>query len=113
MIRDMCKWLVKNIGADYPLHFSRCHPLYKLTHLPATPVTALKKAREIAIEEGLHYVYIGNVPGLDTQNTICPKCGRVLVERKGYFIQQNNIESGRCKFCSEKIAGVWQKEGKS
>ncbi len=109
MIRKMCKWLYKNIGPDYPLHFSRFHPLYKLKHLPATPVSTLEKAREIALDEGLHYVYIGNVPGTKALNTYCPKCGKVLVERKGFFILENNIDGGKCKFCSQGIAGLWDK----
>ncbi len=73
-----------------------------------TPVATLKKARDIAIEEGLHYVYIGNAPGADSQNTICPKCGKTIVERRGYIVLQNSIESGKCKFCSEKIPGTWE-----
>ncbi len=110
MIRKMCKWLYKNIGPDYPLHFSRFQPLYKLTHLPATPVNTLNKARKIALEEGLHYVYIGNVPGTKAQNTYCPKCGKLIIERKGYFVLQNNLDGDKCKSCSEKIAGVWPKK---
>jgi len=108
IIREMCKWLVKNIGSDYPLHFSRFFPHYKLTHLPATPIKTLEEARKIAIEEGLKFVYIGNVPGHSAQNTYCPSCGRVLIERRGYKILQNNIENGACKFCGERIAGVWE-----
>ena len=110
MIRKMCKWLYKNIGPDYPLHFSRFHPLYKLKHLPATPLVTLKKARETALDEGMHYVYIGNVPGTKAQNTHCPKCGKLLIERKGYYVLQYNLDGDKCKFCSEKIAGVWRKK---
>ncbi len=107
MIREMCVWIKNNLGSDYPLHFSRFHPMYKLRTLPPTPVETLEKARKIAMEEGLNYVYIGNVPGNSWQNTYCPKCGRILIEREGYRIKQNNIEYGNCKFCGEKIAGVW------
>ena len=108
MIREMCKWLVRNIGKDYPLHFSRFFPHYKLTHLPPTPIETLERAREIAMEEGLKFVYIGNVPLHPAENTYCPKCEKLLIERKGFLITQNNVENGSCKFCGEKIAGVWE-----
>ncbi|MFH1510615.1 MAG: AmmeMemoRadiSam system radical SAM enzyme [Candidatus Woesearchaeota archaeon] len=107
MIREMSKWLYKNIGADYPLHFSRFFPMYKLVHLPQTPLKTLESARKIAMEEGLKYVYIGNVPGTEYSNTICPKCFKAVVERKGYELMQNNIQEGSCRFCGERIAGVW------
>lgn len=108
MIREMCSWIVKNLGPDVPVHFSRFHPLYKLTNLPLTPVETLEKAVEIARSEGLRYVYIGNVPGHPAEDTYCPKCKRLLIDRLGYQILQNNIVNGRCKFCHEKIPGVWQ-----
>lgn len=107
MIKNMCEWIKTNLGADYPLHFSRFHPQYKLTHLPSTPVKTLTEARKIALDSGLHYVYIGNVPGNNAQNTICPKCGKIVVEREGYLIKQLNINNGSCTFCGEDIAGVW------
>jgi pyruvate formate lyase activating enzyme len=107
MIQQMCKWLVANGFSNNPLHFSRFHPEYKLTQLPATPMDTLIKSREIAIKAGLKYVYVGNAPGLQAENTICPKCKKTVVERKGFNIISNNIVSSRCKFCNEPIAGVW------
>jgi pyruvate formate lyase activating enzyme len=106
-IRDMCNWLVKNKLDDCPLHFSRFSPLYKLTQLPATPVLTLQKARDIALNAGMKYVYVGNLPGTDLENTICPKCKKIVVERKGFMVLQNNITKGSCRFCGQKIAGVW------
>jgi len=108
MIKEMCEWLVKNIGKNYPLHFSRFHPDYKLSHLQPTPVKILEEARKYAMDIGLNFVYIGNVPGHEGQNTYCPKCEKILIERKGYSIIQNNIENDACKFCGEKIPGVWK-----
>ena len=108
IIKRMCNWLAENGLAEYPLHFSRFHPAYKLTQLQATPVNILIRARDIARQEGLKYVYVGNVPGLNTQNTICPKCEKVVVERRGFSILQNNIENGTCKNCGEKIPGRWE-----
>jgi pyruvate formate lyase activating enzyme len=108
MIKRMCNWLVENGLANYPLHFDRFHPDYKLTQLSATPIGVLTQARDIALAAGMKYVYIGNVPGLDAQNTICPKCKELLVERKGFTVTKNLIEKGACKKCGEKIPGVWE-----
>jgi len=107
MVKRMCEWLCNNNLADNPLHFSRFHPMYKLKQLPSTPVSTLEKARKIAIYEGMKYVYIGNVPGSKAENTYCPKCKKLLVERKGYTITQNHISNNSCKYCKEKIAGIW------
>ena len=108
MIKEMCDWLYQNDLHTYPLHFSRFHPQYKLTQLPPTPVSTLKKAREIALDSGIKFVYIGNVPGTDASNTYCPNCNKILVERKGYRILKNEIEAGKCKHCREEIPGVWE-----
>jgi len=107
MIKEMCDWLVANGFSDTPLHFSRFHPLYKLTSLPYTPLATLIKAREIALKTGILYVYIGNVPGTQAENTYCPACKKVVIERKGFTILNNNMKAGSCKFCDTKIAGVW------
>jgi len=107
MIKRMCGWLAKNGFAETPLHFSRFQPMHKLTQLPPTPVNTLKNARDIAVWEGLKYVYVGNVPGLGSESTTCPKCSKVVVKRKGYSIIQNNLENGKCKFCNSPVAGVW------
>jgi pyruvate formate lyase activating enzyme len=106
-IRDMCKWLVANKMDESPLHFSRFSPLYKLTQLPATPLLTLQKARETALNAGMKYVYVGNLPGSNLENTTCPKCRKTVVERKGFRVIQNSVVSGKCKFCGELIAGIW------
>jgi len=108
MIKKMCDWLYDNGLNNSPLHFSRFHPQYKLTKLPPTPYETLEKAREIAMAAGINYVYIGNVPGSDAENTYCPGCKKIVIERKGYKIVQNNLENGICKSCKEEIAGVWE-----
>jgi pyruvate formate lyase activating enzyme len=108
MIREMCAWIVKNIGPNYPLHLSRFQPLYKLKSLPPTPVETLENARKIAIDSGIKFSYIGNVPGHTAENTYCPRCAKILIERSGYQIKQNNIENGSCKYCGENIPGVWK-----
>lgn len=108
MIRRMCEWIHDNLGGDYPLHFSRFTPMYQLANLSPTPKEALVEARKIAIDCGLDYVYIGNVRTDEGQNTYCPKCGKMVIERKGFFVGENNVDDGACKFCGEKIAGVWE-----
>ena len=108
MVKRMCAWLAESGLEKYPLHFSRFHPMYKLTQLPSTPSATLNQARKIALAEGIKYVYIGNIPGSNASNTICPKCKQVVVERKGYKITQTNMENGKCKACGTTIDGVWK-----
>jgi len=107
MIRKMCDWLYDNGFKDTPLHFSRFHPMYKLKDLPPTPFETLYKAREIALKAGINYVYIGNVPDTEAENTICPNCKKTIIHRKGFHILENNIKSGKCTFCEATIEGVW------
>lgn len=108
MIKRMSEWLVANGFAEYPLHFNRFFPLYKLTQLPATPISTLLKAKEIAEKAGCKYVYVGNVPETGTENTFCPKCKKLVVERRGYAILSMNMKKGKCKFCGYSINGVWE-----
>ncbi len=108
MIKRMCDWLYDNGFENYPLHFSRFTPMYKLKRLPATPVDILNKAHDIARNAGLKFVYIGNVPGSPYQDTYCTKCGKKLIDRQGYRIDDVHIEEGKCEYCGEPIAGVWE-----
>lgn len=108
MIKRMCNWLVENGLANSPIHFDRFHPDYKLTQLSSTPIGVLTQARDIALASGMKFVYIGNVPGLDSQNTFCPKCNELVVERKGFTVTQNNLMKGACKKCGEQIPGIWE-----
>ena len=106
-IKKMCDWFVKNKLDDVPLHFSRFTPMYKMTHLPYTPLSTLDKAYKIAKDSGIKYVYIGNIPTNKAENTYCHKCKKLLIERRGFSVLNNNIAKGKCKFCNEKIPGVW------
>lgn len=109
MIRRMCDWMLEHLGPDYPLHFSRFHPQHKLTNLPPTPIDTLIEARDIARECGLHYVYIGNVRGVEgAETTVCPGCHKTVVDRDAYFVVTNRVAGGRCESCGTKIAGVWE-----
>ena len=106
-LRDTARWVYENLGPDVPLHFSRFYPMYQLRNLPPTAPQKLTTAREMAMDVGLNYVYIGNVSGDKGESTYCPKCGKMLIKRVRYFIRQNNIVDGKCKWCDEKIPGVW------
>jgi pyruvate formate lyase activating enzyme len=108
LIQLMCDWLVENGLTETPLHFSRFFPTYKLDQLRPTAESALILAKEIAEKSGMKYVYIGNIPGLHGENTFCPACKRMVVERIGYDVKQNYIQNGLCGFCNEPIAGVWE-----
>ncbi len=107
-IEAMCQWLVREVGSDIPIHFSRFHPAYLMKNLPSTPLSTLEKARNIALAQGLSYAYIGNVPGHDGENTFCPGCGKTVVRRFGYVIQDIQISEGKCSNCSHEIPGLWR-----
>jgi len=108
MVEDMCKWIVRELGRDVPLHFSRFQPQYKLEHLPPTPVKTLDKMINIARSSGIKFVYIGNVPGHKGNSTYCPNCRKVLIQRTGYILKNNNLRDGKCKFCGVSIPGIWK-----
>ncbi len=108
MIKRMCSWLSTNGFTDTPLHFSRFHPQYKLERLPATPLKTLEHARNIALAEGLQFVYIGNVPGNIATHTMCPSCGKIVIERSGYKVNKNLVDAeSKCSLCRKEIPGVW------
>jgi len=106
-IRRMCDWLCANDLADCPLHFSRFTPLYKLNQLPSTPVSTLDQALAIAKTAGVHYVYVGNVPGHRAENTYCHSCGKMIIERRGFAITAKHMKDTSCAFCQARIPGVW------
>jgi len=105
-IREMSRWILKNLGPDVPIHFSRFFPQYKLKNLPPTPLETLTEARKAAMEIGLRFVYVGNIRH-EGENTSCYKCGKVLIERVGFFVKQNNVSKEKCRFCGTAISGVW------
>lgn len=108
MIKELCEWLVDNGLEECPLHFSRFQPMYKLKKLHPTPVGTLTQAREIALKAGVKFVYLGNVFGLDAENTYCPNCNKLLIKRKGYRILKNIMNDGKCPACGRVIPGVWK-----
>lgn len=107
-IEEMAAWIKENLGDSVPLHFSRFWPQYKLNALAPTPVEALEKARQTALDAGLKFVYIGNIPGHPGENTYCPGCKKAVIRRVGYTVIENNLSSGgSCNFCQYSIPGVW------
>jgi len=109
-ITGLVKWLVAHMGPDVPLHFSRFHPLYRVKNLPPTPVETLTRSRKIAMDAGMRYVYIGNVPFSEGESTYCPSCGKAVIRRVGYNVDASLLKSGACASCGRKIAGVWSQE---
>ncbi len=98
---------IGSVSPDIPWHVSAFYPTYRMTDRSPTPVSSLRKARDIGIDEGLAYVYEGNIPGEGGENSYCPQCGEELISRYGFRIKKNRLENGCCGNCGEKIAGIW------
>ncbi len=109
MMKRMCRWILENLGPDHPLHFLRFFPKYKLQRINPTSVSLLTRFRKTALDMGIRYVYVGNVPNHEGNHTFCHSCGRMLVKREGYVISQMHITDSTCRFCGAEIAGVWDK----
>jgi pyruvate formate lyase activating enzyme len=108
MLRKMAAWIRGNLGGETPLHFSRFFPLYKMTSIQPTPVSTLERARTIAMQAGLKYVYIGNVPGHAGNSTYCPRCGKMVIKRSGFSVLEMHLKEGKCIFCNAGLHGRWQ-----
>ncbi len=106
-IDRMTKWIATELGPEVPLHFSAFHPAHKMLYKPRTPVATLLRAREIALRNGLYYVYTGNVPDTKSQSTDCHRCRHLLIERNGYCVDTKELQQGRCPHCGALCAGVW------
>jgi pyruvate formate lyase activating enzyme len=106
-IRGLAKWIFDDLGAETAWHVTRFMPHLKLSHLPPTPVAKLERAREIGFEQGLNYVYVGNVAGHPAENTYCPGCGKLLIERANYRVIQYRLAGNLCRYCGQEIAGCF------
>ena len=107
-IDDETRWYAERLSPDVPLHFTAFHPDWKMRDRPHTPSSTLGRAREIALANGLRYVYTGNVHDRAGQSTYCHACGALLVERDWYELGAWNLEDGRCEACGEACAGVFE-----
>ncbi|MBN2200974.1 AmmeMemoRadiSam system radical SAM enzyme [bacterium] len=105
--RMLSQWVLKEMGPDVPVHFSRFYPQYKLNNLPPTPAATLERAWSISREAGLHFVYLGNLPGHEAENTFCPGCHKAVILRSGFSVKETHLRDGRCGFCGRVIPGVW------
>ncbi|OHB69644.1 MAG: AmmeMemoRadiSam system radical SAM enzyme [Planctomycetes bacterium RBG_16_41_13] len=105
--REMCKWVKNELGPEVPIHFTRFQPTFRIKNLPPTPVKTLENARKIALDAGLLFPYVGNVPGHNGENTYCPHCQHILIRRAGYRILENHIKDNKCKDCETVIPGIW------
>jgi pyruvate formate lyase activating enzyme len=102
-VKQFCHWIGEKLGVDVPVHFSRFHPDYQMTSIPATPMDTLLGVYTVAKDAGLQYVYLGNIPHGDYENTVCPSCKALLVERQGYSAQVQGIVKGKCARCGTLI----------
>ena len=96
---------IADLGSEIPWHVTAFHPMYRMLEMPRTDVSSLKKAREIGLDTGLKYVYTGNVPGEEGENTYCSGCGKLLIRRFGFFIRENNLRNGACPGCRRVLHG--------
>jgi len=104
-LRQIAQFIAQELGVETPWHLSRFFPHYKMSNIPPTPVSTLNLARQIGQDEGLRYVYLGNVGG--DSNTHCHHCGQILVRRRGYWVGDINLQDGVCSECGTPAAGVW------
>jgi len=106
-LKEIARFLV-SIDPEIPWHVTRFYPTYLLLDTHATPVKTLQRAREIGLNEGLKYVYTGNIPGDEGENTYCWNCGKLLIKREGFYVAQLNIRDGLCVHCEARISGIWK-----
>jgi pyruvate formate lyase activating enzyme len=102
-LRNFVKWVANDVGSATPIHFSRFHPDYNFHSARSTPVETLKMAYHTAKEEGLRFVYLGNVAHCDEENTFCPKCGTMALERMGLRLVKDSSRDGKCAKCGEDL----------
>ena len=96
---DFCKWVMGSLKPNVPVHFSAFHPDYKMTSVPSTPASTMKLAYDAAKKAGLEFVYLGNIYAGDRDDTFCPKCGSLVIEREGFHVRQANLKGNKCGKC--------------
>jgi pyruvate formate lyase activating enzyme len=108
MMEGLVNWITGEIGTDVPIHFTKFHPDYQLLNLPETPIATLERFRNYAMSKGIRFAYVGNVPGHPGNHTYCPQCGKAIILRNSFIIEQQHMANGKCKFCGKAIPGVWK-----
>ncbi len=105
-LHELADFIATELGAGTPWHVSRFHPAYRLADATPTPAATLQQAYEIGRAAGLHYVYIGNLPGLRGEDTPCPGCRRTVIGRYGFSLTERHVQDGKCEYCGTRIDGV-------
>ncbi len=105
-LTEIASFIKNELGEETPWHLSRFYPQYKLNNRRPTPISTLQHAYEIGKQHGLRFVYLGNVPGDETESTFCYQCGKKLIDRYGYHIREKNVIANRCSFCGVAIDGI-------
>lgn len=108
-LHRLAAFIREDLGPETPWHLSRFHPTFEMLDRPPTPAATLRRAREIALEEGLLHVYLGNLPGPEGEDTGCARCGEPLVTRSGFRVVSNAVNEGCCPHCGSAVAGVWRR----
>ena len=104
-IKQMCEWILKNLGDEIPLHFTAFHPDFKMINKHSTPPNIVRNARKIALDAGIKYCYVGNIRDQKGQNTYCPACNEILIERDWHSVITYNLNKDTCPFCGNTIPG--------
>jgi pyruvate formate lyase activating enzyme len=109
-LKEIARFIL-SLGAETPWHVTAFYPTYRLTDRPRTPVATLRRARAIGLDAGLRYVYSGNVSGEEGENTYCFHCGKLLIRRLGYRVEECHLEKARCPYCGTMIDGIFENGG--
>ena len=107
-LRNIARFIAAELGIGTPWHITAFYPTYRMLDKPRTPASTLRKARKIGLDAGLQYVYQGNIPGEEGENTFCAGCGRKVIDRSGFFLRDILLKEGKCGFCGEELPGVWK-----
>lgn len=111
-LRSIARFLC-SVSPDIPWHVSGFYPTYQMLDRPATPMATLSRARDIGLDEGLRFVYTGNVAGSGGEDTRCPDCNALLIRRHGLSSRIEGLDQGRCRSCGFVVTGVWSRPGAS
>ncbi|NPA85833.1 MAG: AmmeMemoRadiSam system radical SAM enzyme [bacterium] len=107
-LKALASFVLQELSPTVPVHVNAFHPDYKMLDVPPTPYEDLLRARQLLVDAGLKFVYIGNVADLTYQQTYCPSCGQIIIKRLYMHAVEIHLVNGRCKFCGESIPGVWE-----
>ncbi len=103
-IENYCNWVANNLGNNTPLHFSRFHPQYKMNKFSPTPINTLEEIYKISKSIGINFVYLGNIPNFEYENTICPNCGNLIIKRQGFSSDNIGLKNNKCDKCGQFIS---------